>query len=171
MSNVFSGVCNVSQDATVKYLPSGQAVLNVSVANNIGFGDNQKTVWIRVALWGRRAEGSLVDYLKKGQAVFISGEMTTNEFTKQDGTKGFQVEVNANTIDLVGGKRSENSQSAYESYQQDPYPPAAYAPPQQPAQPQTPAGYLTPQQQYDRDMAAYNAQKPQPPRPNDDIPY
>lgn len=170
MSNVFSGVCNVSQDATTKTTPSGQTVLNVSVANNVGFGDNQKTVWVRVALWGKRAEGSLVDYLKKGQAVFISGELTTSEYTKQDGTKGFQVEVNANTIDLVGGKRSENSPAAYESYQQDPYPPAAYAPPPVP-QHQPPPDYLTPHQQYERDMAIYKAQQPQPPRPNDDIPY
>jgi single-strand DNA-binding protein len=137
MSNVFSGVCNVSQDATVKITSTGQSVLNVSVANNVGFGDNQKTVWIRVALWGRRAEGTLVDYLKKGQQVFISGEMTTNEYTKNDGTKGFQVEVNANVIDLVGGKRSENTAAAYESHQQDPYPPAAYAPPP-PQYPQPP---------------------------------
>lgn len=137
MSNVFSGVCNVSQDATVKITSTGQSVLNVSVANNVGFGDNQKTVWIRVALWGRRAEGTLVDYLKKGQQVFISGEMTTNEYTKNDGTKGFQVEVNANVIDLVGGKRSENAAAAYESHQQDPYPPAAYAPPP-PQYPQPP---------------------------------
>jgi single-strand DNA-binding protein len=164
MSNVFAAVCNVSQDATVRYLPSGQAVLNVSVANNIGFGDKQQTVWIRVALWGRRAEGSLVGYLKKGQAVFISGELSTNEYTKNDGTKGFQLEVNADILDLVGGKKSDNQQAAYESYQQDPYPPAAYAPPVTP---------LTPQQQYERDMAAYNAQKPQPPKPHidDDIPF
>lgn len=156
MSNVFSGVCHVSQDATVKTTPSGQTVLNVNVANNVGFGDNQKTVWLRVALWGKRAEGSLVDYLRKGQAVFISGEMTTNEFTKNDGTKGFQVEITANTIDLVGGKKSDNAQPAYESYGQDPYPPAAYAPPQPPP-PVAPVAPLTPQQQYERDMAAYNA--------------
>jgi single-strand DNA-binding protein len=174
MSNVFSCICNVSQDATVKYLASGQAVLNVSVANNVGFGDNQKTVWIRVALWGKRAEGTLAEYLKKGQAVFISGEMTTNEYTKQDGTKGFQVEVNANILDLVGGKRSENATAAHESYQADPYPPAAYAP--QPApqyQPPPPQGHLTPHEQYQRDVAAHNARMAAeaPTPPDDDIPF
>lgn len=130
MSNVFAAVCNVSQDATVNYLPSGQAVLNVSVANNTGFGDKQKTNWIRVVLWGKRAEGTLAGYLRKGQAVFISGELNVNEFTKNDGTKGFQLEVNANVLDLVGGKKSDNAVPAYESYQQDPYPPAYQQPPQ-----------------------------------------
>jgi single-strand DNA-binding protein len=169
MSNVFTAVCNISQDATVKYLASGQAVLNVSVANNTGFGDKQKTNWIRVALWGKRAEGTLVDYLRKGQAVFVSGELNVNEYTKQDDTKGFQLEVNADILDLVG-KKSENSTAAYESYQKDPYPPAAYAPPpiSAPVQSLPP---LTPQQQYERDMAAYQASMPKPPHPDDGIPF
>lgn len=174
MSNIFSGVCNVSQDATVKILSSGQAVLNVSVANNTGFGDNQKTNWIRVALWGKRAEGTLVDYLKKGQQVFISGEMNTSEYTKQDGTKGFQVEVNANIVDLVGGKRSENAQPAYESYQADPHPPA-YQQPAPQYQPQPAPQYQTPHQQHQQAVAQHN-QRPAPqqhqqPQPNDDIPF
>ena len=59
MSNVFSFIGTVGRDAEVRYLPSGQAVLNVTVANNVGFGDKQQTLWVRVALWGKRAEGSL----------------------------------------------------------------------------------------------------------------
>ena len=104
MSNVFSGVCTVGRDAEVRYLPSGQAVLNVTLANNVGYGDNQKTNWVRGVLWGKRAEGQLKDYLKKGQQVFISGELTTQTYKKNDGTEGFALEVNATTLDLVGKK-------------------------------------------------------------------
>jgi len=106
MSNVFSGVCTVGRDAEVRSLPSGQSVLNVTVANNVGFGDKQQTVWLRVVLWGKRAEGSLKDFLKKGQQVFVSGEITTTEYQKNDGTQGFALELNANIIDLIG-KRSD----------------------------------------------------------------
>ena len=126
MSNVFSGVATVSKDAEVRYLPSGQAVLNVNAANNVSYGDNQKTNWLRIVLWGKRSEGQLKDYLKKGQQIFVSGEMTTSEYTKNDGSKGFQIEINANVLDLVGKKQDG---------QQPPAPP-----PQQ--------GYQTPQQQY-----------------------
>jgi single-strand DNA-binding protein len=84
MSNIFSGVCTIGRDAEVRYLPSGQAVLNVTVANNVGFGDKQKVNWVRVVIWGKRAEGELKNYLLKGQQVFISGELTTQEFTKND---------------------------------------------------------------------------------------
>ena len=109
MSNVFSFTGTCGRDAEVRYLPSGQAVLNVNVANNIGFGDKQQTLWIRVALFGKRAEGSLKDYLKKGQQVFVSGELTQSEYRANDGTTKTALELNANIIDLIG-KKNEASQ-------------------------------------------------------------
>lgn len=124
MSNVFSFIGTVGRDAEVRYLPSGQAVLNVTVANNIGFGDKQQTLWVRVAVWGKRAEGSLKDYLKKGQQVFVSGELTQREYQANDGTTKASLELNANILDLVGGRgqegrRSESSQPP-QSQQQAP---------------------------------------------------
>ena len=109
MSNVFSFHGTVGRDAEVRYLPSGQAVLNVTVANNIGFGDKQQTLWIRCAMWGKRAEGQLQNYLKKGQQVFVSGELSQSEYRAQDGSTKTSLELNANIIDLVG-KRNESNQ-------------------------------------------------------------
>ena len=127
MSNVFSFTGTIGRDAEVRYAPSGMAILNITVANNIGFGEKQQTLWIRVALFGKRAEGSLKDYLKKGQQVFVSGELSQNEYRANDGTTKTSLELNANIIDLVG-KRTEQ------------------APQQQPQQ-QQPA-----QQEYDDDI-------------------
>ena len=67
MSNVFSFTWTVGRDAEVRYAPSGVAILNVTVANNICFGDKQQTLWIRVVVFGKRAEGQLQNYLKKSQ--------------------------------------------------------------------------------------------------------
>lgn len=117
MSNVFSFVGTVGQDAQVTILASGTTVLNVSVANNIGYGDKQKTMWIRVALFGKRAEGSLKDYLKKGQQVFVSGELSTREWTADDGKTRTNLELMANVIDLVGGRR-ESSGSTHGQQEQ-----------------------------------------------------
>ena len=116
MSNVFSFTGTVGRDAEVRYTASGMAVLSVTVANNIGFGDKQQTLWVRVALFGKRAEGGLQNYLKKGQQVFVSGELTQNEYKANDGTMKTSLELNANIIDLVG-KRNEgsSSQQAYQS--------------------------------------------------------
>ena len=111
MSNVFSFTGTIGRDAEVRFTPAGLAILNVTVANNISFGDKKKTLWIRVALFGKRAEGTLKDYLLKGQQVFVSGELTQNEYKANDGTMKTSLELNANIIDLVG-KRSEGGQQA-----------------------------------------------------------
>lgn len=108
MSNVFSFTGTVGRDAEVRYTPSGMPVLSVTVANNIGFGDKQQTLWIRVALFGKRAEGQLQNYLKKGQQVFVSGELTQNEYKANDGTTKTSLELTANIIDLIG-KRNDGS--------------------------------------------------------------
>lgn len=110
MSNVFSFTGTIGRDAEVRFTPAGLAILNVTVANNIGFGDKKKTLWIRVALFGKRAEGTLKDHLLKGQQVFVSGELTQNEYKANDGTMKTSLELNANIIDLVG-KRSETGSS------------------------------------------------------------
>jgi len=135
MSNVFSFTGTIGRDAEVRSTPSGQTVLNVTVANNVGFGDRQQTIWIRVALWGRRAEGSFPSYLKKGQQVFVSGELSQNEYQAQDGTTKTSLELNASILDLVGGKRTEPAQVAQpqQNYRQ----PAAAPQQQAPQQAQT----------------------------------
>jgi len=108
MSNVFSFTGTVGRDAEVRYTPAGMAVLSVTVANNVGFGDKQQTLWIRVALFGKRAEGQLQNYLKKGQQVFVSGELTQSEYKASDGAMKTSLELTANIIDLIG-KRNENA--------------------------------------------------------------
>ncbi len=121
MSNVFSFTGTIGRDAEVRATPSGQSVLNFTVANNIGFGDRQQTLWLRVTLWGKRAEGSFQNYLKKGQQVFVSGELSQREYQANDGTTRSSLELNASIVDLLG-KRNDSSQS--QQIQQQPQQPA-----------------------------------------------
>jgi single-strand DNA-binding protein len=159
MSNVFSFVGTCGRDAEVRYLPSGQAVLNVNLANNIGFGDKQQTLWVRVALWGKRAEGNLKTFLVKGQQVFVSGELTMSEYKANDGTMRSALELNANIIELVG-KRNEGGQPQ-QNYQ--PAPQANYqsAPSGAPSQSYAPAPAQQPSGSHDNFDAPYD----------DDIPF
>ncbi|MDO9141541.1 MAG: single-stranded DNA-binding protein [Methylobacter sp.] len=132
MSNVFSfaGICGA--DAEVRYLPSGTAVLNVNVANNVGYGDKRQTQWIRVALFGKPAEGTLKEYVKKGTHVFVSGELTAREYKANDGSMRTSLDLNANVLDLVGGKRVDADPYAqatsYPASSARPQAPAAQAP-------------------------------------------
>ena len=102
MSNIFSCIGTLVRDSEVRQLPSGASVLNFTMANNTGFGDREKTLWIRVAVFGKRAEGGLSGYLVKGQKVFVSGELSQNEYQANDGTTKTSLELNANVVDLVG---------------------------------------------------------------------
>ena len=107
MSNVFNFTGKLGQDAEVKQLPSGTTILNFSVANNTGFGDRKKTLWIKVSVFGKRAEGRLVEYLLKGTEVFVSGELSQNEYEANDRTIKTSLELNANVVDLIGGNNQQ----------------------------------------------------------------
>ena len=111
MSNVFSFIGTIGRDAEVRYAPLGMAILYVTVANNIGYGDKQ-TNWVRVVLFGKRAEGSLKDYLVKGQQVFVSGELSQSEYEAKDGSTKTVLELNANIINLIGSRREGEAKSA-----------------------------------------------------------
>ena len=52
------------------------------------------------------------DYLKKGQQVFVSGELTVNEYQAKDGTTKSNLELNATIVDLIGSKKEGGQQQA-----------------------------------------------------------
>jgi len=118
MSNVFSFTGTLGKDSEVKHTQSGLSILSFTVANNIGFGDKQQTLWVRVSLFGKRAEGSLKDYLKKGQQVFVSGELRQNEYQANDGTTKTSLELNATIVDLIGKKSDGQGQGQQSAPQQ-----------------------------------------------------
>lgn len=152
MSNVFSFTGALGRDAELKNV-SGQSLLNFAVANSIGFGDKKVTMWIDCSLWGKRGE-SVAQYLKKGQSVFVSGELSTREYQAKDGS-GMKtaLSLNVNTIDLVG-KRDAPAQQA------QPAPVQTYAPhPQQ-----------NPYDAHRQAVAQHNAQQSPPPY-DSDIPF
>lgn len=111
--NVFTFTGNLGKDCRVGNA-GGTAVCNFSVAVKSGYGDKAKTHWIDCALWGKQAESKLVDYLVKGQAVAVSGELDTRE---HEGKTYLTCRVNS--VDLVGGK-SEGSQQQAPRQQQAP---------------------------------------------------
>jgi single-strand DNA-binding protein len=166
MSNVFSCTGTIGRDAEVRYLPSGQEVLNVSVANNVGFGDRQQTVWLRVVVWGKRAEGNLKDYLKKGQQVFVSGELTMSEYKANDGSTKSSLELNATILDLVGKRNESSAPAPMQSGQYNaPAPASNYAPQSYQNNAPQPAQHYSPQPVANKPADSFNAPY------DDDIPF
>lgn len=95
-------------DPEVRYMPSGGAVTNLSVATNDGYKDKQtgeykeSTEWHRVVLFGRTAEVA-GEYLKKGGMVYIEGRIRTSKWQGKDGQDRYTTEVVASSMQLLGG--------------------------------------------------------------------
>ena len=108
--NVYAFTGNLGREAEVRHTSGGTAVCSFSVAVSSGYGDNEKTSWINCSLWGKRAEGKLPGYLVTGQKVAITGELTVREYEDRDGNKRTSVDVNVNTLDLIGQKAESGDQ-------------------------------------------------------------
>lgn len=113
--NIWSFTGALGADCERKATQGGTSVCSFSVAVNSGYGDNKKTTWARCSLFGKKAEGKLPDYLKKGTKVAVCGELTLEEWENKDG-KHSSLKVNIHTVDLIGDRPQEqkptgNSQS------------------------------------------------------------
>tara|TARA_B110000014_G_C19858947_1_gene444988 strand:- start:102 stop:473 length:372 start_codon:yes stop_codon:yes gene_type:complete len=100
----------LTRDAEVRFIPSGTPVMSFSVANNTGFGENQKTHYFDCSMFGKRAEGKLKDYMLKGQQVVVEGEISLNQYQKKDGTGGASLNVFVNNVELMGGNQKSGDQ-------------------------------------------------------------
>ena len=100
-------VGNLGQDAEQKYLQSGVAVFNFSVAVNqiSGSGENrtEKTTWFRVAVWRELGE-RLVPYLIKGKQVLVVGTLQGRAYLDSRGEPVASLELTANRIQLLGSR-------------------------------------------------------------------
>lgn len=108
----------VGQEPELKDVGQSQ-VLNFSIANETGFGDNKTTNWFRCAIWGKQAT-SLQQYISKGKQLFVTGELTLRKYEK-DGVEKMSPEIRVNSIDFVGG-RGDGEQSASSAPAQAPAP-------------------------------------------------
>lgn len=104
--NIFTFTGNLGKDAEQKFLPNGDSIVSMSVPVTSGFGEKQKTAWIRCTLFGKRGE-SVMPYLLKGQLVGITGEFSLNEWTDKDGMKRSMPEVRISDLQLLGKANKE----------------------------------------------------------------
>lgn len=100
---------NLGADPEVRYLPSGSAVANVSVATSDSWKDKntgerqERTEWHRVAFFGRLAE-IVGEYLKKGSKVYVEGRLQTRKWQGQDGQDRYTTEIVANDMQMLDSR-------------------------------------------------------------------
>jgi len=89
---------NLGKDPEVKYMPSGDAVANVTLATSETWNDKstgekkEKTEWHRVVFFGKLAE-IVGQYCKKGSKIYVEGQLQTRKWQAQDGSDRYSTEV------------------------------------------------------------------------------
>ena len=84
------------------YTQNGKARLNISIAVNDGYGDNQYTSYFDVVVWGKTAE-NIKPYLGKGKQICINGRLRQDRW-ESNGQKNSRVVIVAETVQLLGGR-------------------------------------------------------------------
>lgn len=106
---------NLGRDPETKYMPSGDAVTNISVATTRSWKNKdgekvEETEWHRIVLFGRRAEVA-GEYLKKGSPVYIGGYLKTRKWTDKEGKERYSTEIVAEDLKLLGSKPEQSERS------------------------------------------------------------
>lgn len=112
-------VGSLGNDPETRFMPSGGAVTNVSLATSRTWKDKntgqpqEQTEWHRIVFFNRLAEIAS-EYLKKGSKVYIEGSLRTNKWQDKEGNDRYTTEIIANEMQMLDSKGgpSDFSQSA-----------------------------------------------------------
>lgn len=113
-------VGNLGSDPEVRYMQDGTAVCNLSVATTDKWKDKgsgelkERTEWHRVQVFGKVAE-ACGEYLRKGSAVYVQGQIRYRKHTGQDGVEKYFTDIRVDMNGVVrfldrpdsGGERAE----------------------------------------------------------------
>lgn len=154
-------VGNIGQDPEVRFMPSGGAVANLTLATSETWKDKtsgedkEKTEWHRVVIFGKLAEIA-GEYVKKGSKIYIEGQLATRKWTDNDGNDRYSTEVVVQgfngTMQMLDSRQGGQAPAQQQAPQQGGY--QQQATPQQkeaPAQ-QTKSQFNEPPMDFDDDI-------------------
>ena len=135
---------NLGKDPETRYMPSGGAVTNATLATSESWKDKntgeqqERTEWHRVVFFNRLGEIA-GEYLKKGSKVYVEGSIRTRKWQGQDGQDRYTTEIVANEMQMLDSKGGGSA--------------AFDAPPQGAARPQSsPQPAAVPDNDFDDDI-------------------
>ena len=111
-------VGHLGKDPEVKYLPSGSAVANVTIATSESWKDKQsgdkqeRTEWHNVVFFGKLAE-IVGEYLKKGAQAYVEGSLRTRKWQDKEGKDRYTTEIVASEMQMLGGRQGAGGGASY----------------------------------------------------------
>lgn len=108
---------NLGAEPEQRFLPSGDAVCNFSVATtdkwkDKGGAQQEKTEWHNISTFGKLAE-ICAQYLKKGSAVYVEGSIHTRKWQDKEGQDRYRTEIKASSMQMLGAKSEAKPQSEH----------------------------------------------------------
>ncbi len=105
----------LGQDPEIRYTQNGSSVCQFSLATSENWKDRngekqEKTEWHRVVVWGKIGE-LCNQYLSKGRQVYLEGKLQTRQWEDKSGNKRYTTEVNASSVQFIGGNSQDTSDS------------------------------------------------------------
>jgi single-strand DNA-binding protein len=99
---------NVGRDPETRYMPSGDAMVNLSLATTDQWKDKngekqEKTEWHRIVIFGKTAEIA-GQYLRKGSQIYIEGRLQTRKWTDKEGQERYTTEIVADRMQMLGSR-------------------------------------------------------------------
>lgn len=98
---------HLGQDPEMRYMPSGEAVVNLSIATTDRWKDKQtgepreRTEWHRVSFFGRKAE-VIAEYFGKGDLIYVEGQIQTRKWQDNDGNDRYTTEIRGFDFQFCG---------------------------------------------------------------------
>ena len=102
-------VGNLGKDPETRYMPSGSAVTNLTLATSESWKDKQtgeqqdRTEWHKIAMFGRLAEIA-AEYLRKGSQIYVEGKLRTRKWQDKEGKDRWTTEIVADEMQMLGSK-------------------------------------------------------------------
>ena len=106
---------NLGKDPEVRYLDSGVAVANFSLATTESYKNKEgervsQTEWHNVVLWRGLAEVA-EKWLKKGSSVYIEGKIRSRKWEDKEGNTRYTTEILGDNMTMLGKKDDNSAQS------------------------------------------------------------
>ena len=106
-------VGNLGKDPEVRYLDSGVAVANFSLATTENYKNKEgervsQTEWHNIVLWRGLAEVA-EKWLKKGSSVYVEGKIRTRKWEDKEGNTRYSTEILGDNMTMLGGKPTSES--------------------------------------------------------------
>lgn len=102
---------HLGRDPEVRYLPSGDAVVNISIATSQKWTDKggekqEQTEWHRCVAFGKRGE-VIGEYMKKGSQIYVEGRLQTKKWQDKDGNDRYTTEIVVDNFQFLGGGKGK----------------------------------------------------------------